>query len=184
MTTDLLTDLSSIKKKPALIAAVAVNGVIGCNGRLPWYLPKDLRWFRRHTWGKAVIMGRKTWQSLRHPLVGRMNLVLSRDTNWHPEGAKVCSSLDRAIKDAQWYHLTQEPMIIGGAALFAEALPLVGRIYLTEIGQAYEGDTFFPVFDRSEWKEVSRQYNIGFPPYSFTILERGCADERELLPTA
>jgi len=157
---------------PALIVAIAANGVIGRDNQLPWRIPADLRWFKRQTLGKPVIMGRRTWDSLGRPLPGRTNLVLTRQTGWSAEGAETVASLDQALARAAEIAPALEPMVIGGATLYAEALPRVSRIYLTEVARDYPGDTWFPAFDPAEWREVSREAQEGDPPFSFVVLER------------
>lgn len=153
----------------ALIVAVAANGVIGRDNRLPWHIPEDLKWFKRATLGKPVIMGRRTWDSIGRPLPGRPNIVVTRQPDWSAEGAHPVHSLAEALALAERLAPeASEAMVIGGSALFAEALPAAHRVYWTEIHGAYEGDTLFPPFDRSGWREVSRQTHDGF---AFLILE-------------
>jgi dihydrofolate reductase len=154
----------------ALIVAVAANGVIGRDNRLPWHIPEDLKWFKRTTLGKPVIMGRKTWDSIGRPLPGRPNIVLTRQPDWNAQGAHPVHGLAEALGLAE--HLspgTSEAMVIGGNALFAEALPLAHRVYWTEIDTEYEGDTVFPPFDRTDWRESSREIHDGF---AFVVLDR------------
>ena len=156
------------------------NGVIGRAGGLPWRIQSDLVMFRRLTMGKPVIMGRKTWDSLpKAPLPGRLNLVLSRDGSFEPQGAIVCETLGEAIgigreqarEDAQ-----DEICVIGGAAVFAAAMPKARRIYLTEVEAEVEGDVLFPAFDEAEWTEVSREAHAAEDgddhPWVLRILER------------
>lgn len=157
---------------PSLIVAIAANGIIGRDNRLPWHIPEDLRWFKRTTLGKPVIMGRRTWDSLGRPLPGRVNIVLTRQPGWSAEGAVVADSLDHALALAEAHAPAAEAMVIGGALIFAEALPRAGRIYLTEIARDYEGDTRFPAFDRAQWAEASREAHDGDPAYAFVVLER------------
>lgn len=159
-------------KTLSLIVAMDDNGLIGRGGQLPWRLPEDLKFFRRTTLGKTVLMGRKTWDSLGRPLDGRRNWVLSRDPAFRPEGARVFDDLDAAL-DA---HEDGELMVIGGAALFEATLPLAQRIYLTQVRAQLEGDTWFPSTDLPEFREVAR---ADYPaddrhawPYSFVTLER------------
>lgn len=157
----------------ALIVAVAANGVIGRDNRLPWHLPEDLKWFKRNTLGKPVIMGRKTWESIGRPLPERPNIVVTRDPVWTAEGAHVAHSLDEALNLAvKLDSFVFEAMVIGGAALFAEALPRARRLYWTEIHRDYEGDVVFPPFDRTGWREAWRDDHQGDPDYSFVIWER------------
>ncbi|MGA2952409.1 MAG: dihydrofolate reductase, partial [Caulobacteraceae bacterium] len=135
--------------------ARGTNGVIGRDGGLPWRLKSDLAIFREMTIGKPVIMGRKTWDSLpRKPLPGRSNIVLSRDGSFQPPGAVVCEDFSEAVQIAREQAEdadAAEVCVIGGAALFALALPRARRIYLTEVDAAPEGDVHFPAFDESAW---------------------------------
>jgi len=139
-----------------LIAAVARNGVIGVDNRLPWHLPADLQHFKALTLGNTVIMGRKTWESLPakfRPLPGRRNVVVTRDGSYRAEGAVVALSLPAAIEAAE----TGEAFVIGGAELYAAALPLADRLELTEIDAAFEGATHFPAIDPHRWRETARE---------------------------
>lgn len=148
------------------------RGLIGRDGQLPWRLPEDLKFFRRSTLGKTVLMGRKTWDSLGKPLDGRDNWVLSRDPSFQPAGARVFGDLD----DALAAHDDGELMVIGGAALFEATLPLAQRIYLTRVDAELEGDTWFPVTDFPAFREVSRDDRPADArhawPYCFLVLER------------
>ena len=137
-----------------LVAAVAANGIIGVNGRLPWHFPEELRHFKRLTMGHPLIMGRRTWESLGRPLPGRENIVVTRTPGYEAPGAAVASSLDGAIALC-----TGEPVafVIGGTQLFEAALPLARGLVLTEIQRDYEGDTWFPAYDRSQWRETQRE---------------------------
>jgi dihydrofolate reductase len=141
--------------------ARARNGVIGRNGDLPWRLSSDLKLFKRLTLGKPVIMGRKTWDSLpKKPLPGRLNLVLSRDLNFEPEGAVACETFTEAFQIGREHAAEEgeeEVCVIGGVALFELALPKAQRLYLTEVDAEVEGDVHFPPFDESHWREVSRE---------------------------
>jgi dihydrofolate reductase len=146
--------------KISLIVAVAENGVIGANGGLPWRLSADLKTFRRLTLGKPIIMGRKTFQSLKKPLDGRDNIVLTTDPFFEAEGVSVVDNLADAITLARTLALTrgaEEIMVIGGADVFRAALPRAGRIYWTIIHAQPEGDVFFPNIDFAEWTETERQ---------------------------
>jgi dihydrofolate reductase len=137
-----------------LVAAVASNGIIGANGGLPWRLPEDLAHFKRLTLGHPVIMGRRTWESLKGPLPGRDNIVVTRTPGYEAAGAAVASSLEAALALC-W----GEPVafVIGGSRLFAESLPLAAGLVMTEIERDFEGDTRFPDYDRSRWKETQRE---------------------------
>jgi dihydrofolate reductase len=140
-----------------LVAAVASNRIIGSNGRLPWSLPEDLKHFKRLTLGHPVIMGRRTWESLNGPLPGRDNIVVSATPGYEAPGAAVANSLEGALALC-----TGEPVafVIGGSRLFAESLPIADGLVMTEIDRAYEGDTWFPQYDRSRWRETQRERHV------------------------
>ena len=138
-----------------LIVAVADNGIIGKDGKLPWKIPEDLRFFKQTTMGHAIIMGRKTWDEVGKPLPGRRNIVVSRKPDLRLEGAEVTTSLEDAIALAR--KTDDDPFVIGGAAIFAAAIPLASKILLTEVHQSPDGDTTFPSFDRSAWRETARR---------------------------
>ncbi len=161
----------------AIIAAVAANGVIGANNRLPWRLPDDLRRFRALTTGHAVIMGRRTWQSIGRPLPGRQNIVVTRQADFVAPGAQTAASLDDALARVR---MPEPAFIIGGAELYRSALPRVRTLHLTEIERAFDGDAMFPPFDRAAWRETSREPHHADAPdafdYAFVTYERG--DER------
>jgi dihydrofolate reductase len=156
------------------------NGVIGRGGDLAWRLKSDLQIFKQVTLFKPVIMGRKTWDSLpKRPLPGRLNVVLSRDGSFAPKGAVVCESLDEALQIAREQAAedgADEVCVIGGAAVFAEALPRARRLYLTEVDAVVEGDTHMPPIDESQWREVRREAHPAGPnddyPFVFRVLER------------
>ena len=140
----------------ALIAACARGGVIGVENRLPWHLPEDMKFFREATRGKPVIMGRKTWESLPdafRPLPGRLNIVVSRNPDFHAAGGTVVGSLADALTAAGD---AETAFVIGGAELYRQALPLADRLLLTEIDRDYAGDAYFPEFDRSRWQQTAR----------------------------
>jgi dihydrofolate reductase len=151
-----------------LVVAVARNGVIGKQGALPWRYPEDLRHFKRVTIGHAVIMGRRTWESIGKPLVERRNIVISRQSG-PIAGVEVVPGLERALELART--ADDEPRVIGGAALYRATLPLATRLYLTEVALDAEGDTFFPAFDRSGWRETERRPGED-PALAFVTLER------------
>jgi dihydrofolate reductase len=158
----------------SLIAAVARNRVIGRDKRLPWYLPGDMRHFREITSGKPVIMGRGTWESLPEkfrPLPGRLNVVVSGNPDYSAPGAVVTGSLAAAIEKAE-RNGGGEIFVIGGANLYRQALPLAGRLYLTEIDAEFPGDAFFPELRPDEWREVSRSQSFEEAglTYAFTVL--------------
>ncbi|MCR8922196.1 dihydrofolate reductase [Dasania sp. GY-MA-18] len=165
--------------KISMIVAVAENGVIGRNNQLPWYLPEDLKYFKRVTMAKPIVMGRKTFESIGRPLPGRSNIVVTRNTHFSAEGVKVVGSIDEAIKladDIAVIDGAKELMIIGGAQLYADILPKVDRLYLTEVHAVVEGDAFFPEIDREMWREVAREKYLASGPntydYSFVVLDR------------
>ncbi|MDT6960180.1 dihydrofolate reductase [Cupriavidus sp. SZY C1] len=160
-----------------LIVARARNGVIGRDNTLPWRLPEDLQHFKRTTLGAPIIMGRKTWDSIGRPLPGRRNIVVSRNRDLKLEGAEVAASLE----DAQRLCVgVEQVFLIGGAQLYAEALPSADRLIVTEIDADIEGDAFFPAVDRSRWNEVARETHHsaanGFD-YAFVTYERPASGE-------
>lgn len=141
-------------KKLAIIVAMASNRVIGLNNEMPWHLPDDLKFFRKMTLGKTVVMGRRTWESLRmRPLPERQNIVLSRHPYLRLDGALVVESIGQAIVQAE----SVEVMLIGGADLYAQTLPICDRLYLTEIDAAPDGDAFFPALDPADWRETAAE---------------------------
>ena len=143
-----------------IVAAIADNNVIGNKGKLPWHIHSDLRHFRALTLDKPVIMGRKTFQSIGKPLDRRANIVISRDKKFAPAGVAVAPSfkaaLDLARHDAQ-RRGTDEIMVIGGSAVFAEAMPLADRLEITHVHASPEGDAHFPPIDLKHWREEKRE---------------------------
>ncbi|MBM3383890.1 MAG: dihydrofolate reductase [Betaproteobacteria bacterium] len=137
-----------------LVAAVAANGVIGASGGMPWHLPEDLRHFKALTLGHPVIMGRRTWESIGRPLPGRENIVVSRRAGFTASGASVARSLGAALALCAGEATV---FVIGGGELYREALPLAHGLVLTEIRREFEGDTRFPDWDRSCWRETQRR---------------------------
>lgn len=137
-----------------LIAAVARNGIIGKDGGMPWHLPADLQHFKRLTFGHPILMGRRTWDSLGRALPGRRNIVISRQDGWQAAGAEHAPSLSVALQLVAGDALA---FVIGGAQLYTQALPLADVLELTEIDQAFDGDTRFPDWDRSRYAETARQ---------------------------
>ncbi|WP_298134763.1 dihydrofolate reductase [Acidiferrobacter sp.] len=153
----------------AILAAVARNGTIGDDNRLPWHLPDDLRRFRALTLGKTVIMGRKTHESLPGPLPGRHSVVVSRDAGYVAHGdAEVVGSLDEALRRAR----PPEAFIIGGASLYRQTLALAHRLYLTQIEADVGGDAVFPPYDRSRWEVIAEEAHPADDrhPYNFRFL--------------
>lgn len=151
---------SGTKPKIAFVVAVARNGVIGRDGTLPWRLSSDLKTFRRLTMGHPILMGRRTFASLGKALDGRDNIVVTRDTSFAAPGVDAFTSLpaglDHATRCAQARGV-DEIMVIGGADIYAQLLPIAGRLYWTEVAAESDGDTRFPAFDRSQWREISRE---------------------------
>ena len=139
----------------ALIAAVAANGIIGRDGTMPWHLSADLKYLKKMTWGKRIIMGRRTWESFPKPLPNREHVVVSSRALALPEGVRVVRSLAEALALPA---PAQTPVfVIGGNAMFRDALPLADDLYLTEIEADVLGDTTFPAWDRSAFREASRE---------------------------
>jgi dihydrofolate reductase len=158
----------------ALVVAAAKNGVIGREGRLPWHIPSELKRFKALTWGKPIIMGRKTWESLpRRPLPGRRNIVLTRQAGFAAEGAISVHSVDEALAAAGD---ADEIAVIGGGEIYAMFMPRAARIYLTEVDMVAEGDTKFPPLDMSLWRETEKENHPatedGAPAYMLRILDR------------
>lgn len=155
-----------------LVAAAGENGVIGRDGGMPWHLPADLAYFKRVTMGKPLLMGRRTYESIGRPLPGRLNLVLSRNPDYRPEGCRRVGSLEEAVQEAA-LRGARELMVAGGGGVYAEALPLADRVLLTRIHATPSGDTYFPDLDPDEWQEVSREERPADDrnPVTLTFLE-------------
>jgi dihydrofolate reductase len=152
-----------------LVAAVARNGVIGDGERLLWHLPEDMAFFRRTTSGHPVVMGRRTWDSLPgrfKPLPGRTNIVLSRDPLWKAAGATAVNDLDQALAAAAE---SNSVFVIGGAQVYALALPRADELLLTEIDRDFEGSTRFPAWPREAFEEISRESHAAAAPNNFGI---------------
>ncbi|MEM9737724.1 MAG: dihydrofolate reductase [Bacteroidota bacterium] len=140
-----------------LIAAQATNRVIGNQGKLPWHLPDDLRFFKKMTSGHAIIMGRKTYESIGYPLPNRLNIVLTRNRSYIAHAnCWVAYTLDQAFFDASKAGMSKA-FVIGGAKVYQEAVASVSKMYITEIGQTVQGDTYFPTIDWKAWKLVSKK---------------------------
>ncbi|MGR9090114.1 MAG: dihydrofolate reductase [Gammaproteobacteria bacterium] len=156
-----------------IIVAKSENDVIGRDGDLPWQLSADLRHFKATTLGHPLVMGRKTHESIGRPLPGRRNIVVTRQPDYRASGCTVVDSLEHAIAAAL---AAAEVMIIGGATLYAAALPQAGRIYLTEVHARIAGDTHFPPIDRNLLREVARERHEADEKndhdYSFVVLDR------------
>jgi dihydrofolate reductase len=139
----------------SLIVAVAQNGVIGRDNQLIWHLPNDLKQFKRLTTGHPIIMGRKTFDSIGKPLPNRTSIVITRSKEWKHEGVVVVHSVEEAIAVAQQTQ-TDEAFVIGGAEIYRKMLPLVNKLYLTEVRADFEGDAYFEELMAEEWEEVNR----------------------------
>lgn len=143
-----------------LVAAVAENGVIGRGEALPWHISGDLKRFRAITWGKPILMGRRTFDSIGRPLPGRTTILITRDTAYTPpDGVLVATSLEAALEAGTVEAMrlgVDEMAVVGGAQIYAQALPHAGRLRLTEVHGAPQGDIHFPTFDRSLWRETGR----------------------------
>lgn len=162
--------------KPKISIIVAVAGkkrVIGKKGQLPWYIPAELKRFKEITMGHPIIMGRKTHESIGRPLPGRTNIVITHDLNYSKQGINVVRSLEEALRLASNASGNDEVFVIGGGQIYAQALPLADKLYLTYIDKEIEGDVFFP--DYSEFRKVVHesdwQEHEGMR-YKFLELER------------
>jgi len=158
----------------AMIAAMANNRVIGKNNQMPWHLPADLKHFKKVTLGKPVIMGRKTYQSIGKALPGRRNIVISRQNEAQSTDAEWVQSLEQALALLQH---DAEVMIIGGAEIYRQVLPLADTLYITDIELDVEGDAYFPDYQMAaRWQEIASEYHAADPhnpyPYRFRTLNR------------
>ena len=157
----------------SVIVAVAQNGIIGGDNALLWHISEDLKRFKQLTGGHAVVMGRKTFESLGRPLPNRRNVVISRRKDYVPEGVEVVASLEEALAR---FPVEEEVFIIGGGQIYAQAMPLADRLYLTTVMHDYEGDTRFPAWDRTQWRRTACAYHERgekFPyPFEYTDWER------------
>ncbi len=160
----------------ALVVALADNGVIGRGGRLPWHLPDDLKHFRAVTWGKPLLMGRRTFESIGRALPGRRNLVLTSASTGPPPGVEYVPDLHSALESTRG---AAELCVIGGAQLYALALPRATRLYLTHVHGQIEGDVHFPALDSRAWRELRREEHAADERHayamSFVELERAAA---------
>jgi dihydrofolate reductase len=157
----------------SIIAAMGEQRVIGSNGALPWNMPADMRRFRSCTIGKPIVMGSKTYASIGHPLSERENIILTHDKTYVADGCCIMNSPEEIMKK---YAEVSELMIIGGASVYATFLPHTDTMYLTHIKNVFKGDTYFPLFNQKEWREVSREEHDADEennyPYVFTTLKR------------
>ena len=157
------------KPRVTLVAAMASNRVIGAGGEMPWHLPAELHHFKRTTLGRAIVMGRRTWESIGRPLPGRQNIVVSRQRDFHAEGCTTARSLEQAIAVAE----SEEVMIVGGGELYRQAVPIADRMVLTVIDCRPEGDTWFPAWREEDWKLIDTRAvpADGDNPLAFEIRE-------------
>ena len=156
-----------------LIAARARNGVIGRNNQMPWKIPGEQAHFKKVTMGHPIVMGRKTWESIGRALPGRRNIIVTRNRSYVAPGAEVASSLNDALALAG---NAGEVFVIGGAQLYAEAMPRASRVMLTEIDADFDGDTWMPPLDRTQWRETSREHHAASSDrafgYAYVVYER------------
>ncbi|OFZ79411.1 MAG: hypothetical protein A2583_02895 [Bdellovibrionales bacterium RIFOXYD1_FULL_53_11] len=152
-----------------IIVAMSENRVIGRDGAMPWHISADFAYFKRITMGHPVVMGRKTFQSIGKPLPGRRNIVITRQASAlrDVKDVVVASSFDEALALAG-----DGAFVIGGAEVYRQALAFAARLYITLVHAEFEGDAVFPPFNPQEFKEVSRSFNDGAPPFSFLVFER------------
>ncbi len=154
----------------AIVVAMTREGVIGRDGGLPWHIPEDLKHYKAETTGHAMIMGRKTYDSIGRPLPNRRSIVITRNRALQIPGVDMAPDLETAVRMARDGG-DDEPRVVGGAAIFAEALPLATRLILTVIDDAIPGDTRFPAWDEAEWREVKRHPGAD-PRVTYRWLER------------
>jgi dihydrofolate reductase len=155
----------------SFVVAMDENRAIGKDNDLPWYLPNDLKHFKKTTMGKPVVMGRKTYESIGKPLPGRENIVVTRDQSYHAEGTTTVHSVDEVL---QWE--AEEICVIGGTEIFKLFLPVADRLYITEIHHTFDADTYFPELSDEDWAEVSRTAGIvdekNKYPHEFVVYEK------------
>ena len=153
----------------SMIAAMSRNRVIGHNGGLPWYSPVDLARFRALTMGRPLIMGRKTHESIGRPLAGRLNIVVTRQSDYRAVDCLVAGSLEQALSLSG---PVDEVFICGGGEIYLQALPMADKLYLTILDQDFSGDTFFPEIPPAEFEEIMRETPVEAPGLQFVVMER------------
>lgn len=157
------------------IVAVSENNIIGSDNGLPWKLSEDFKYFKNKTWGMPVIMGRNTFESMKKDLPGRINIIVTTRTDWHPEGVFISHSVHEAISKAKESE-AKEIFIIGGGKIFAQTIGMVGRIYLTRVHAKVEGDTTYPAMDKTAWRLISSEDHPADEknnyPYTFEVWEK------------
>jgi len=162
--------------RTSMIMAMDLNQLIGKDGGMPWHIPSDLKYFKRITMGKPVVMGRRTFESLGKPLPGRANIVVTTNSDWSYEGVQVASTLEQAFELAAKNN-EEEIMIIGGASICQQAMPHTDRLYLTRIDHEFEGgDTWLKSYRAEEWRQISSESHDetseGGYRYTYNVLER------------
>lgn len=172
----------------SIVVAVAENGAIGKDNQLLWRLPDDLKYFKSITMGKPIVMGRKTFESIGKPLPGRENIVISRQSALDIPGCTVVNSIEAAVAHVgaqHAAHLQHEPaeiMIIGGADIYRQALPITQQIYLTRVHATFDGDVFFPELAADQWRETHREEHAADErhayPFTFITLERNSVERK------
>jgi dihydrofolate reductase len=168
--------------KVNIIVAIASNGVIGGENKLLWHLPADLKYFKQLTTNHTIIMGRKTYESIGRALPNRINIVISRKTDFSAEGCFIANSLENALQlaasfeDKNIENDEQSVFIIGGAQIYSLALPITQKLFVTEVKHSFEGDTYFEKIDAEIWKEVEREQHFAneknIYDYDFVVYQR------------
>jgi dihydrofolate reductase len=152
--------------KISLIVAMSSNRTIGLNNQMPWHLSADLKRFKQITMGHPIVMGRLTFEAIGKALPGRTNIIVSRNPSYQQEACVVVDSIKAAINHG--CRLDDEVFVVGGSTLYKATLPMANSLYITQINQDFDGDTFFPDFDRNLWAEVEREDVLDDPNVSFT----------------
>ncbi|MFC4712210.1 dihydrofolate reductase [Planococcus dechangensis] len=155
----------------SLMVAHDPDYVIGKDNQLPWHIPEDLAYFKKHTIGKGMVMGRNTFESIGRPLPKRRNIVVTHNADYTAQGVDITHNLEDAIELARQQH--EEVMVIGGEQIFREALPIADRLYITLIHRSFPGDTYFPEYG-NEWKLMSEseRFESNGTPFSYLVFER------------
>ncbi len=162
----------------SIIVAHASNYVIGKDGKLPWHIPADLKYFKELTYGSPIIMGRKTFESIGRPLPGRHNIIITRNSEYHNDDCAVVFDFQAALREAGDFAEQSgksDIFIIGGAEVYRQAIDFADKAYITEVHADFDGDAVFDISDLSNWKEISRDYHANETtdlPYSFVVLTR------------
>jgi dihydrofolate reductase len=160
-----------MRPRLSIIVAVARNGVIGKENTLPWHIPEDFSWFKKHTYGHPVVMGRKTYESIGKPLAGRENIIITRQQRYNVPGARVFNSVDAALAALE-RERHDEIFIIGGSQIFHETMDRADRLYLTELQRDFEGDTRLSPLPIDRFRKVFEEQHGGEIPFSFLIYDR------------